>query len=668
MRFDSVGLFWEELPPPIKEKKVVKEKRQPPIRTWESPDYLPGLNEARQFDVDLFTDPSGQDLYQACLARDALVFDIEVYRNYFLACFRSLQSKRVVYFEMFDGCELNIAKLAWVVRNFKLIGFNSRAFDIPLLQLAIAGATCSQLKDATDKIIHEDVPGWELLKSFNVDEFIGDHIDLIKVAPLQASLKIYGGRLHCKRMWDLPFAPDTNLSADQMTITRWYCLNDLDQTELLYDALRSQIDMRARMGADIDKDLRSLSDAQIAESVISYQLRQAGIVPRRVQIREGEIYQYQPPAFIKFNTPYMQEIYSQILEFDFTVGADGYVKQPAALEALKISIGQSEYQMGMGGLHSCEKQAIHIADDTVRIIDRDVASYYPAIILNCELYPEHLGKQFLEIYRTIVQKRLQAKRCGNKVEADSLKITINGTFGKLGSKWSFLYAPNLLFQVTITGQLSLLMLIEQLESNGIHVISANTDGIVFKVAHSCKELADAIIKQWELATGFETEESEYHALYSRDINNYIAVKINGETKNKGTFANPWAQNNSIFRLHKNPTTIICIEAVEQYLINQTPLLDTIVACTDIWKFVSIRTVKGGAIKDGVYLGKAIRWYYGAASEGEIIYASSGNAVAKTQGAVPLMTLPLTLPADIDYAWYENECLEILKNFGIPLDF
>lgn len=60
------------------------------------------------------------------------------------------------------------------------------------------------------------------------------------------------------------------------------------------------------------------------------------------------------------------------------------------------------------------------------------------------------------------------------------KIQINGTFGKTGSPYSVLFAPTMLIQTTITGQLSLLMLIEWHEIYGIPVISANTDGVVIK--------------------------------------------------------------------------------------------------------------------------------------------------------------------------------------------
>jgi len=82
--------------------------------------------------------------------------------------------------------------------------------------------------------------------------------------------------------------------------------------------------------------------------------------------------------------------------------------------------------------------------------------------------------------------------------------------------------------------------------------------------------------------------------------------------------------------------------------------------------VSVRTVKGGAVKDGVFLGKSIRWYYKAGEEGEIIYADSGNKVPRSEGATPLMDLPSTFPQDIDYEWYEKEAERMLVDIGYSL--
>jgi hypothetical protein len=466
-------------------------------------------------------------------------------------------------------------------------------------------------------------------------------------------------------MWDLPFPPASMLSEAQMKIVRWYCVNDLDLTETLHSSLLEQIELRITLGQEYGKDLRSKSDAQIAEAIITGELKRLGVNVKRATVPPGTSFRYQPPQFIKFKTPYMRRILNQLRSFDFVVGENGYASMPVELEELKIIIGEGSYQMGVGGLHSCEKSVFYKTDDTFILEDRDVASYYPAVILNCGLYPEHLGKEFLRVYRSLVERRLEAKKAKNKVVADSLKITVNGTFGKLGSKWSVLYSPSLLFQVTLTGQLGLLMLIESLELAQIRVVSANTDGVVSRIPVDLKTAYNAIIESWEKATGFETEAVEYDALYSRDVNNYIAFKKSGGSKNKGAYANPWAdKTESIFRLHKNPTTTICIEAVEKYLVDGTPIDQTIEECLDVKKFIVIRTVRGGAVHEGNYLGKAIRWYYGHQTESEIVYATTGNKVAKSEGAIPLMSLPAELPKDINYSWYVEEAEAMLADFGV----
>ena len=77
-RADMAGLFWDDTPPPKPPKKE-KEKRQPPERTWDRPDYLPNIEEARAFNVQIMDDAQ---LYEAMLNQERLVFDIECYWNY----------------------------------------------------------------------------------------------------------------------------------------------------------------------------------------------------------------------------------------------------------------------------------------------------------------------------------------------------------------------------------------------------------------------------------------------------------------------------------------------------------------------------------------------------------------------------------------------------------
>lgn len=651
-RADAIGFFWEDLPV-VKPPKAEKPKRTPPERTWEDPSYLPGLQEALEFKVPQFED---WELAIAAAKGERFVFDIECYENYFLVAFQSIDSGKVTYFERTNNHSFNRDKLEWIIRSFCHIGFNSAGYDIPILSMALAGKTCSQLKQATFEIIENGTRASDVLRSFKVKTLKPNHIDLIEVAPLRASLKIYSGRLHAKRMQDLPFPPDTILSPEQIAIVRWYCVNDLKNTALLYSELKEQIDLRVQLGNEYGADLRSKSDAQIAETVIANETEKLNHKrTQRPEIEPGTRYKYQVPRFIKFNSELMNWALNIIRNADFIVSEDGNIGMPKELTAMQLKIAEGVYRMGIGGLHSSEKKTLHYSDDRFELSDHDVVSYYPSIILLLSLYPQHLGPNFLKVYKTLVDKRLRAKRDGNKVVADSLKITINGSFGKLGSRYSSLYAPDLLIQVTVTGQLALLMLIERLEWVGIHVVSANTDGIVIKCPVQRIAERDAIVKQWERDTGFETEQNKYLALLSRDVNNYIAVKPDRTVKTKGAYAKTGLQ--------KNPTNTVCVNAVIEFLTKGTPIATTVRNCTDITQFVSVRTVKGGAVKNGEYLGKSIRWYYKQGEEGEIVYADSGNKVPRSEGAQPLMDLPDALPADIDYDWYVVEAERMLADIG-----
>lgn len=733
MRNDAIGFFWDDTPPPKPPKKE-KEKRQPPEPVWLRPDYLPGLEEALRFPVEIMT---VQDLIIARIERQELLQDTEVYPNYFLSVFTNLVTGKVAYVEMHEGVALDIVKLKWLMESFTIVTFNGINYDIPINEMAVAGLSCAQLKEASDKIIIEEIRGSDVRRKNKAKALKVDHIDLIEVAPLFASLKTYAGRLHAKKMQDLPFHPSTWLSPEQIAITRWYCVNDTANTKLLRQCLDEQIDLRYTLSNEYQIDLRSKSDAQIAEAVIAAELKaRTGIKPEKAIVHPGTVFHYKTPPFIQFRSPLMQWALGIIERARFVVEETGSVAMPIEIKNLELDINGSVYRMGIGGLHSSEESIAHYTDKDFILRDIDVTSYYPFIILNLGLYPPQLGPIALQIYRSIVERRIRAKQAGNKPIADSLKIVVNGWFGKQGSKYSILYAPDGLIQTTVTGQLSLLLLIERLEMAGFRVVSANTDGIVVKCPRHLTAEMDAIIKQWELDTGFPTEETRYLALYSRDVNNYIAIKqtevkkpdgsVTWEekpdgTKNKGAYNNPWSsQKNLAERLHKNPTTTICVEAVEQFLIKQTPIDHTIRECKDVTKFVTVRSVTGGAVKvwgqvppehnkpedlvrlagfteiqkdswvlpgetlrearylhaaydlakeitrlpgETEYIGKTVRWYYAKDVQGDLVYAKTGNKVPRSDGAKPCMVLPDEFPEDIDYDWYINESVKILQQIG-----
>ncbi len=591
------------------------------------------------------------------------VFDSECYVNYYLAMFRDIDTGEVRSFEMHpaetydDDGMLDTPRVAALDRDglrrlldaATLITFNGTHYDVPILTLALTGASCRELKAASDRIIKNNLRPWET----GIEPLQVDHIDLIEVAPGMVSLKVYGGRMHCAKLQDLPYDPDAEIDAAMRAELRTYCANDLDLTEALYRTLRPQIALREAMSAEYGIDLRSKSDAQIAEAVIKQGV-EATLQRRleRPQVEPGSAFTYTPPAGLA-RLP---------LELDalttarFTIEPNGSVAMPPELASLAIRIGQGVYRMGIGGLHSSEKTIAHHADDERILVDRDVASYYPAIILNCGLRPRHMGLAFSKTYRSLVERRLAAKAAGDRTVADSLKITINGSFGKFGSQYSILYSPQLLIQTTITGQLALLMLIARLEAAGISVVSANTDGIVIRCRRAQAWELEAIVWQWEAETGFVTEETAYRSLYARDVNNYIAVKPDGSVKLKGAYAQA--------SIAKSPAGEICVGAAVRQLVAGVPIEQTIRACADVRKFVYLRQVRGGASdRTGAWLGKTVRWYYARGVTGAIHYKVNGYRVPATEGAQPLMELPDELPADVDFERYIAEAQSILEEIG-----
>lgn len=653
MRADAIGFFWADLPAPPRVKKE-KIKRTPPERTWERFDYLPGIEEARRAVINMYT---LDELMAAKERGEAHVFDIECYPNYFLIAFRNVITKKVIYFEKYLGCELNVEWLNWVAHNFLIVSYNGLGYDEPILTLALSGASNAELKEATDRIITEDWRPSDILKAAGLERLKLNHIDVMEVAPAGGSLKQRAGRLHRPRLQDLPFPPNMMLTHDHMLIVRHYCINDLDATESLYLALQDDLHLREIMSSEYGVDLRSRSDAQIAEDVIRHEICRIKKVRRlpRAQVEPGRRYKYNMPGFLVYQTPLMRSVVDLVNKCDFVISEKGSVELPWQLKNLRIKIGNAEYQMGIGGLHSTEEKACHRFVKGRKKRDIDVTSYYPSVILGQKLFPEHLGEAFLRVYKKIVDRRVRAKHTGDKKTAQTLKIVINGSFGKLGSMWSVLYAPQLLIQVTITGQLSLLMLIEAFELMGIPVISANTDGIVVDYADEQEQLVETIIKWWEKQTGFEMESNFYQALFAANVNNYVAITDEGKLKCKGWFADSG--------LSKNPTGEIIVEAVRAKLKDNIPVEQTITECKDIRKFAVVRNVKGGAVCNGDYLGKVVRWYYGPEDYPEMVYAASGNKVTNSAGGVPMMQLPDTFPEDLNHETYIAKANKYLEMMG-----
>lgn len=580
-----------------------------------------------------------------------LSLDLECYPNYFLCKFKNVKTKEVFDFEQTPHDPLEIGRIKHILSKNEIISFNGNNFDIPLLKYALTGKTNAEIKSASNELIQTNIAVWQFEKKYDLPKLKLKHIDLIELAPGILSLKIYGARLGCEVMQDLPYPHETMLSDQQMNAVSTYCGYDLDDTILLFEDLLPQIELRRVMSAKYGMDLLSKSGAQIAETVIKSELEKI----TKKEIGKGsfdkEFFYYKAPDYIQFSNSKLADILEILTTKPFTIGHDGKVISPKEYADQKIKIGATIYSVGKGGLHSTEKSMFHTSNDKFTLFDFDVASYYPAVILSCGLYPKQLGKEFIPFYQTIVTERLEAKRAKDKMKAESYKLIINSSFGKTGQMYSSLYAPDLMMQVTLTGQLAVLMLIDKLESRGISVVSGNTDGIVIKCPAGKEPMMHVIINRWMQQTEFELEGTQYAGIYSANVNNYIAIEPDGSVKAKGMFR-PSA-------LNKSPGNEICSTAMIDYIKIGIPFEQTIKSCYDVTKFLTVTTVNnGGAMYEGKHLGRAVRFYHCKGTSGSIRVKDNDNLVPETTGCKPLMDIRGGMPKDIDFDWYISRCRDL----------
>lgn len=621
------------------------------------------------------------DELNSCVG-DEMIFDVECYVNYFLVSFKHDKTDKIVYFEQTLTSYFNVDFLHWMMWSFCHVGFNSWKYDMPMVWAAISGKTCEELKAISNSIIQYDMRPNDVCEKygFRIPHNL-NHYDISEVAPLPAkkgegkSLKVYAARMHAKRLQDLPYHESTVLTDQQIDVIRDYNINtDLVNTKGLRHKLADALALRVAMSKQYGQDLRSKSSAQIAEVVIVSEVTKlTGKRPQRAKWDEGDTFFYKAPHYIHYISPELNNALAVVQASPFVIDEFGSPKCPS-LQELRVNIGGVPYAMGLGGLHSMESCRTLRADDEHGLSDIDVRSYYPRLILNEKLTPKGMGPAFLVVYEEIVDGRLAAKdrveaakakkekpNAEDVTKADGGKVTANGTFGKAGSRYSMMYAPDGMIQVTLTGQFSILMLIEWLVWAGFEAKSGNTDGILVRYKKKDRDYLMQIVKYWESATRLETEETKYAAMYQRDVNNYIAVKEDGEVKLKGKYAEKGSTENTV--LSKNPEALICSDALVAYLTKQTPFEKTIQDCRDIRRFVVVRNVKGGAQKNGYLLGKVIRYYYAKNSPGVLSYVLTGNAVPDSEGAYSCMDLPDKLPTNIDLDRYIAICNQALIDIG-----
>lgn len=582
-----------------------------------------------------------------------LVFDFETLPNYTLVRFKDIDTGARCGFVRSEPDAPERLRAFVYQPEMTFVGFNNKSFDEVILAAFIAGRSEMEIKRIANDLIENRLAPWVALRKYSLNPVTIDTIDLIEVAPSFVGLKAYGARLHMPLLQDIPIEHTTVITPEQEPVVESYCDNDCDTTEALLKALEPEIMLRVDMSRQYKVDMRSKSDSQMAEQAYIKTMNLS-----RSNNKVPDTVTYTPPSFLKFKDPMLQALLERVSNTVFDMNkATGHVVLPDFLGKEIISFGAGTYQLGVGGIHSThDRKVSYVSGDDI-ITDIDAASFYPSIILECGFIPKSLGQPFIDEYRRIYDRRIEAKRTGDKVTNETLKISLNGTFGKLASRYSVLYAPDLMLAVTLTGQFTLLMLIEWLEHCGAETLSANTDGIAMRYAGHLEETIKRVVTRFEAISRFNFEYTPYRVLAMKDVNNYFAVKTDRKVKTKGIYAE--------LSLKKNPTAGVCATAVGHWLSKGTPLLETIKNAGFVG-FISARNVTGGGQQGSTYLGKVVRWYQSSAADLEpMTYVKNGNKVPKTDGARACMTINPTggHPSDLNYDWYYREALKIAIDVG-----
>lgn len=482
----------------------------------------------------------------------------------------------------------------------ELIGFNNVNYDYPLIHyfmsimeevdnIEVNKLTELLFKKSTYLIEKAKFPS---IPFYNV---LIPQVDLFKIYHLNNKARICGLKfiqisLGWHNVLDMPYHHTHFVEKDEIDSLLKYNINDVESTKFFYEYAveGGEIEKRKVLGELYGKDFTNYSDVGIGDYI---NLKAYCDVTGKDQ-RIVRKYRTQRDSIdlkdcildnVSFKTEYLQVFLEQLRKVTITSTKGEYEHH--------LHFANKEFHMKTGGLHSVDSPKIVIPADNEELCELDVGSMYPSIICAYNYFPKHLGKEFIESYNNLRIRRLKAKKLKKESSLEAylekgLKLSLNGLYGKTNDKYSWVYDPLVTMKVTITGQLFLLMLIEQCHLAGFKIISANTDGIYVISKKSERDKLDSLVKAWMETTKLVLERVGFKKLVLSNVNNYIALPDYGGTKLKG-----W------FEITKPPYKKHTMEVVKQawfnYYVNDISIEETIYNCKDIYKFCIPSKMKKG---------------------------------------------------------------------------
>lgn len=508
-------------------------------------------------------------------------FEISEGHNEIDSLVRFMETHNDYYWVGYNNIRFDSQVIEWIYKNYE------QWHDLPALDI------CAKIAQKAADIIHD--ANYDVFPEYKEHELSFKQLDVFKINHYDnknrmVSLKRLEFEMDYENIEEMPIHhTKTDMTEQERALTREYCKNDVMATYEFYKITtgdtnhplykgNNQIELRLDIQEEFGIPCLNFSDSKIGDEMIKkYYMQEKGIeyneLPRKGLFRKTIDVKNCIASYVDFETDQLFMFLKKIKKMKMGM-LDDFQED--------IVFYGNTYTFAKGGLHSVNKPKIFEADDTYEIIDWDVSSYYPAIIINNGRFPAHLGKEFLRGYKTMFEKRLELKplaKTDKKIKGivGALKLAVNSVYGKSSDVQSWIYDRQLTMFTTITGELSLMMLIEAYELAGINIISANTDGVTIKVHKDLIDKMHEINKWWCDVTKYELERTDYSKIIFSTVNDYLAIMTNGEVKKKGDFLTD-------FELHKNKSARVVNIALERYFVNDVPIDTTINNHSNLYDF------------------------------------------------------------------------------------
>lgn len=542
------------------------------------------------------------------IIRDKIVYvyDIEVFPNVFHCTVKNTETGELHKFEI--SCRRNqldeLVEFFHTVNtkytfgnlyttdikldtNILFCGYNNLHYDDAIINYIIDCYNIMKYKGYRDicrsifnlsKVIttssEDDNSAWRKWKyMICFDSF--DILTMLYSNKLRVGLKEIQVTMQYKNVQEFVADWQADLPENQIDSMIDYNINDVNSTEELLNRCKKDIDLRIAIEDEYGVRVLSKDGVNIGMKILTQKyLEKTGQTWRDIKDLRSPMSVIPLNnvilPFIKYDSPILTRVLDDMKSQIVSPGRKGY-ENKFVFEGL-------QYSVGVGGIHSVNKPEIIIPKEDEMLIDIDVASLYPSMLIEYEFYPKHLGPEFLEVYKQIKDERIEAKHNGNKVKNETLKLALNGLSGNLQNEHNFCYSPFAVMQIRINGQLLLLMLAEKLTQLGCRIVQANTDGLFVLLKKDVYSKVNNVCREWEQLTRLTLEEERFKAMYQYAINDYFAITEDDKIKEKGMFI-------TTVKLGKGLTPKIIPKAVINFFKNGVPVEETIKGCQDIRDFL-----------------------------------------------------------------------------------